>query len=148
MKADARRRLVVLVVDDDPADVLLIREAFEATGHSCLVYIAGNGDEALAFLRRTGAHACAPRPDLVLLDLAMPGMDGRQALVEIKTDELLRSIPVLVFTASQDPHEVDTSYAEHANAYIIKPANLDDFKTIVSAIEEFFAQVASLPTAS
>ena len=148
MKADVRRRLVVLVVDDDPADVLLIREAFEATGRSCLVHSAGDGDEALAFLRRTGAYACAPRPDVVLLDLAMPGKGGRQALVEIKTDELLRSIPVLVLTASQDPHDVETSYAEHANAYIIKPANLDDFKTIVAAIEEFFAVIASLPTAS
>ncbi|HST81438.1 MAG TPA: response regulator [Kineosporiaceae bacterium] len=147
MKTDTRR-LIVLIVDDDPADVLLIREALEATGHSCLLHVAGGGDEAVAFLRRTGRYVCAPRPDVVLLDLTMPGMDGRQVLVEIKTDELLSSIPVLIFTASQDPQDIETSYAEHANAYVVKPTNLDDFKTIVTAIEEFFAQVASLPTAS
>jgi CheY-like chemotaxis protein len=147
VKADARR-LVVLIVDDDPGDVLLISEALEATGHACLIHSAGNGHEAVAFLRRTGPHAQAPRPDVVLLDLMMPGMDGRQALVEIKTDELLHSIPVLIFTASQNLDDVESSYAGHANAYIVKPANLDDFRVIVSTIEEFFAQVVSLPAAS
>jgi CheY-like chemotaxis protein len=146
MKTDARR-LIVLIVDDDPADVLLIQEALEATGHSCLLHTAGSGDEAVAFLRRTGAHADAPRPDVVLLDLAMPGKDGRQVLVEIKTDDLLHSIPVLVFTGSQNPDDIETSYAGHANAYIRKPTNLDDFRDILIMVEEFFAQVISLPAA-
>jgi CheY-like chemotaxis protein len=146
MKADARR-LIVLIVDDDPADVLLIREALEGTGHFCFLHTASSGEEAVAFLRRTGRYTCAPRPDVVLLDLTMPGMDGREVLVEIKTDEQLSSIPVLILTASHDPQDVETSYAEHANAYIVKPENLDDLKNIVTVIEEFFARVASLPTA-
>jgi CheY-like chemotaxis protein len=144
----AARRLILLIVDDDPADVLLIQEALDAAGHSCLVHTAGDGDEAVAFLRRTGLHAGAPRPDIVLLDLTMPGMDGRQVLIEIKTDKLLRAIPVLVFTGSPSPDDLETSYAGHANAYIRKPSNLDDFKTVVRVIENFFARVASLPAAS
>jgi CheY-like chemotaxis protein len=142
------RQLVVLVVDDDPGDVLLIEEALERTGQVQAVHSAGDGHDAVAFLRRTGPYANVPAPDVILLDLNMPRMDGRQVLAEIKTDPLLRSIPVLIFTTSQDPNDIATSYELHANAYVTKPINLDDFGTVIARISEFFAQVVCLPTAS
>ena len=140
--------LVVLVVDDDPGDVLLIREALTPAGHHRDVHVAVDGREAIAFLRRTGEHADAPRPDVVLLDLNMPRMDGRQVLAEIKADPHLGSIPIIVLTTSQDPDDILTSYTLHANAYVTKPLNLDDLTRIVTTIDEFFTHIATLPTAS
>lgn len=144
----AVRELVLLVVDDDPGDVLLITEALEMVGSVRVVHVARDGLEALAFLRRQGRFAAAPRPDVVLLDLNMPGMNGRQVLAEAKSDPLLRAIPILVFTTSQDPGDILASYSAHANAYVSKPINFDDFGDVVARIEEFFTQVAALPTAS
>jgi CheY-like chemotaxis protein len=144
----ADRRLAVLIVDDDPGDVLLIREALEAAGRAHAIYVAVDGQEAVTFLRRTGRHARAPRPDVVLLDLNMPGKNGREVLAEIKPDPQLASIPILVFTTSQDPDDILTAYSLYANAYVCKPINLDDFAIVVTRIEEFLTQVAALPTAS
>jgi CheY-like chemotaxis protein len=141
------RPLIVLIADDDPGDVLLIEEALETTGTAMQVHVARDGQDAVEFLRRTGTFVAAPRPDVVLLDLNMPGKNGRQVLAEIKSDPVLRSIPILVFTTSQDPDDILTAYTLHANAYVTKPINLDDFTTVVARIEQFFTQIADLPTA-
>jgi CheY-like chemotaxis protein len=139
------RQLVVLIVDDDPGDVLLIQEALEGAGHARAIHVANDGLEAITFLRRTGEYADAPRPDVVLLDLNMPRKNGRQVLAEIKTDAQLRSIPIIVLTTSQDPADVLDSYALHANAYVTKPINLDGLTSAVAKIDEFFSRVAALP---
>ena len=146
MKARSRP-LVVLIADDDPGDVMLIEEALEATGTAITVHVARDGQEAVAFLQRTGEYADVPRPDVVLLDLNMPRKNGRQVLAEIKSDPRLASIPILVFTTSQDPDDIRTAYTLHANAYVTKPINLDDFTTTVARIEEFFTRIADLPAA-
>ena len=143
----AARGLIFLIVDDDPGDVLLIQDALEASGHARAVHIVADGHEALAFLTRTGEHATAPRPDVVLLDLNLPGKDGRQVLAETKADPRLASIPILVFTTSQDPADILAAYTMYANAYVNKPDTLDDFTAVVARIGEFFAQVAALPAA-
>ena len=142
------RQLAVLVVDDDPGDVLLIEEALERSGQIQGVHVAGDGHDAVAFLRRTGQYTDAPRPDVILLDLNMPRMNGRQVLAKVKTDPLLRSIPILVFTTSQDPNDIVACYDLHANAYVTKPLNLEEFTTTIARIGEFFAQIVALPTAS
>jgi CheY-like chemotaxis protein len=142
------RGLSVLIVDDDPGDVLLIQDALEQRGHAHVVHVAVDGHEAVAFLRRTGEHAGAPRPDIVLLDLNMPGKDGRQVLADVKRDPQLASIPILVFTTSEDPADILIAYTLHANAYVTKPLNLEEFTTVVARMEEFFSQVAALPVAS
>jgi CheY-like chemotaxis protein len=144
----ADRRLAVLVVDDDPGDVLLIQEALELAGNDRDIHIAADGAEAISFLERTGDHAAAVRPDVVLLDLNMPGKNGRQVLAQIKANPGLRSIPILVFSTSQDPVDIEASYSLHANAYVPKPINFDDFTSVVARIDNFFTQVACLPTAS
>jgi CheY-like chemotaxis protein len=142
------RRLGVLIVDDDAGDVLLIRETLEASGNAHVVHVAGDGQEAVAFLRREGAFAGAVRPDVVLLDLNMPLKNGREVLAEIKSDPQLVSIPVLVFTTSQDPDDIQQAYHLYANAYVSKPVSLDEFTAVVDTMREFFTQVAALPIAS
>ena len=132
-------------MDDDPGDVLMIEEALETIGSPRQVFVATDGEEAVAFLRRAGKYSSAPRPDVVLLDLNMPRMDGRQVLAEIKADSQLRSIPIVVLTTSQSPADIVSSYALHANAYVTKPLNLDDLTEVVRKIDNFFAKIAALP---
>ena len=141
------RRLVILLVDDDPADVLLISDALQGTGNWRDIRVAGNGDEAVDFLRQVGRFTKAPRPDVVLLDLNMPGKDGRQVLAEIKADQKLGSIPIVVLSTSGDPIDIANSYASLANAYVRKPSTLDERTEVVQVIDEFFARIASLPNA-
>lgn len=143
--ANTARPISVLLVDDDPGDVLMIEEALESIGSPRTVYVVNDGEEAVAFLRQTGQFTEAPRPDVVLLDLNMPRMDGRQVLAEIKTDVKLRSIPIVVLTTSQSPADIMSSYALHANAYVTKPMNLDDLTDVVHKIDYFFARIAALP---
>jgi CheY-like chemotaxis protein len=135
----------VLLVDDDPGDVLMIEEALEQLDSARVVHVVNDGEEAVAFLRRQGRYADAPRPDVVLLDLNMPRMDGRQVLAEVKADEDLRTIPIIVFTTSQAPDDVVRSYALHANAYVTKPINLDELNDIIKRIDEFFGRIIVLP---
>ena len=135
----------VLLVDDDPGDVLMIEEALETIGAPRKVYVVNDGEEAVAFLRKTGPFTRAPRPDVVLLDLNMPRMDGRQVLAEVKADDELRSIPIVVFTTSQAPADIVSSYSLHANAYVTKPLNLDDLTAVIHKIDNFFSHVAALP---
>jgi CheY-like chemotaxis protein len=135
----------VLLVEDDPGDVLLIREAFEHNKVANRLHVVSDGVEALEFMRRGGAHAAAPRPDLVLLDLNLPRKDGRQVLAEAKADESLRSIPIVVLTTSQAEEDVLRSYELHANAFVTKPVDFDRFIGVVRQIDQFFVSVVKLP---
>jgi CheY-like chemotaxis protein len=135
----------VLLVEDDPGDVLLIREAFEHNKVANRLHVVSDGVEALEFMRRGGPHAAAPRPDLVLLDLNLPRKDGRQVLAEAKADESLRSIPIVVLTTSQAEEDVLRSYELHANAFVTKPVDFDRFIGVVRQIDQFFVSVVKLP---
>ena len=137
--------VVVLLVEDDPGDVLMIREAFEENKVRNELHVCSDGEDALLFLRQEGPHEAAPRPDLVLLDLNLPRRDGREVLAEIKADERLRTIPVVVLTTSEAEEDVLRSYALHANAYVTKPVDFDRFIDVVRQIDEFFVTVVKLP---
>jgi len=136
----------VLLVEDDPGDVLLIREAFEDNKVHNRLHVVPDGVEALTFLRQEGEHADAPRPDLVLLDLNLPRKDGREVLAEVKGDESLQHIPVVVLTTSKAEEDVLRSYKLHANAYVTKPVDFDRFIEVVRQIDEFFVTVVKLPS--
>ena len=139
--------VVVLLVEDDPGDVLMIREAFEENKVRNELHVCSDGEDALLFLRQEGPHEAAPRPDLVLLDLNLPRRDGREVLAEIKADERLRTIPVVILTTSEAEEDVLRSYALHANAYVTKPVDFDRFIDVVRQIDEFFVTVVKLPGA-
>ena len=136
----------VLLVEDDPGDVVLIREAFEDNKVHNRLHVVPDGVEALTFLRQEGEHADAPRPDLVLLDLNLPRKDGREVLAEVKGDESLQHIPVVVLTTSKAEEDVLRSYKLHANAYVTKPVDFDRFIEVVRQIDEFFVTVVKLPS--
>ena len=135
----------VLLVEDDPGDVLMTREAFADHKLKNVLHVVDNGVDALAFLRREGQYADSPRPDLVLLDLNLPRMDGREVLAAVKADEDLRSIPVVVLTTSEAEEDVLKSYKLHANAYVTKPVDFGRFLEVVRQIDEFFVTVVKLP---
>ena len=135
----------VLLVEDDPRDVLMTREAFEEHKLRNTLHVATDGVEAVAFLRREGDYADAPRPGLILLDLNLPRMDGREVLAEIKADESLRTIPVVVLTTSEAEEDVLRSYDLHANAYVTKPVDFERFIKVVQQIDDFFVTVVKLP---
>ncbi|MFJ7996169.1 response regulator [Streptomyces sp. NPDC096310] len=135
----------VLLVEDDAGDELMTREAFEDNKIRNTLHVVRDGEEALDFLYRRGAHADAPRPDLVLLDLNLPKYDGRQVLEQIKTDPELALIPVVVLTTSSAEEDILRSYKLHANAYVTKPVDLDQFIAAVRQIDEFFVTVVRLP---
>lgn len=135
----------ILLVEDDPGDVLITTEALESTNLLHSLYTASDGEEALRFLRGEGEHAGAPRPDLILLDLNLPRVDGREVLAQIKADEQLRAIPVVVLSTSEAEEDVLSSYHLHANAYVSKPVDFDSFVRIVQQIDDFFLTVVRLP---
>ena len=135
----------VLLVEDDAGDVLLIQEAFQDNKVRNRLHRVADGVEALQFLRREGEYADAPRPDLVLLDLNLPRKDGREVLAEVKADESLRQIPVVVLTTSKAEEDVLRSYRLHANAYVTKPVDFERFIEVVRQIDEFFVTVVKLP---
>ena len=137
--------VTVLLVEDDPGDVVLVREAFEYNKLHNALHVAADGVEALDFLHRRNDHAGAPRPDLILLDLNLPRKDGRQVLAEIKSDESLRRIPVAVLTTSQAEQDILASYDLHANCYITKPVDLNEFVRVVQGIENFWLSIVKLP---
>ena len=137
--------LEVLIVDDDAGDVLMIEEALTANSVLSQLHVVADGIEALAFLRREEPHTEAPRPQLILLDLNMPRMDGREVLAAVKGDEELRSIPVVVLTSSALDEDVLRSYELRANAFVTKPLDLDEFTAIVQRIERFYGQTVRLP---
>jgi len=135
----------VLLVEDDPGDTLMIREAFTDNKVRNTLSCVTDGVQAMQFLRREGEYANAPRPDLILLDLNLPRMDGREVLAEVKQDESLRTIPVVVLTTSAAEEDVLRSYQLHANAYVTKPVDFDRFIAVVRQIDEFFVTVVKLP---
>lgn len=135
----------VLLVDDDPGDTLMIREAFADNKVRNELACVADGVEALQYLRREGSYANAARPDLILLDLNLPRKDGREVLAEIKSDPRLATIPVVVLTTSHAEEDVLRSYQLHANAYVTKPVDFDRFIEVVRQIDEFFVTVVKLP---
>ncbi|MFB8103588.1 MULTISPECIES: response regulator [Streptomyces] len=135
----------VLLVEDDPGDELMTREAFEDNKIRNTLHVVRDGQEALDFLYRRGEYTDAPRPDLVLLDLNLPKYDGRQVLEQIKGDPELALIPVVVLTTSSAEEDILRSYKLHANAYVTKPVDLDQFIAAVRQIDEFFVTVVRLP---
>lgn len=139
------RPIDVLLVEDDPGDELITREAFEHNKIKNNLHVAHDGEEGLDFLYKRGPYADAPRPDLILLDLNLPKYDGRQLLEQIKNDADLCTIPVVVLTTSSAEEDILKSYKLHANAYVTKPVDLDQFMSAVRQIDEFFVQVVRLP---
>ena len=142
---DAVKPIEVLLVEDDPGDELMTREAFEDNKIRNTLHVVRDGQEALDFLYRQGEHIDAPRPDLVLLDLNLPRYDGRQVLERIKTDPELALIPVVVLTTSSAEEDILRSYKLHANAYVTKPVDLEQFIGAVRQIDDFFVSVVRLP---
>jgi two-component system response regulator len=138
--------LQVLVVEDDLGDVALVESAFAEHGIPSTLHHVPDGGEALAFLHRDEPYDDAPRPDLILLDLNMPRVDGRQALIMIKSDERFKSIPTIVFTTSAADSDVSSSYNAQANAYVTKPINLDDYERVIIEIHNFFGRTVALPS--
>jgi CheY-like chemotaxis protein len=135
----------VLLVEDDPGDALMTQEAFEHHKIRNKLHVVKDGVEALAFLRREGVFADAPRPGLILLDLNLPRKDGREVLAEVKADAELRSIPVVVLTTSDAEEDILRSYSLHANAYVTKPVDFERFIEVVRRIDDFFVTVVKLP---
>jgi CheY-like chemotaxis protein len=135
----------VLLVEDDPGDVMLVREAFAADKVGNTLSVVNDGVEAMRFVRAEGEYAGAERPDLVLLDLNLPRKSGAEVLAEIKSDPQLSTIPVVVLTTSQAEEDVLRSYEMHANAYVTKPVDFDRFGEIVRQIDEFFVGIVRLP---
>jgi CheY-like chemotaxis protein len=135
----------ILLVEDNPADVRLTTEAMRECGFATRVHVAENGVEAMRFLRRQGEFAAAPVPDLVLLDLNLPVKNGREVLSEIKADAALRRIPVIVFSTSSSPEDIERSYDLHANCYICKPSGFDGYLDVIAEIERFWCGTVCLP---
>jgi chemotaxis family two-component system response regulator Rcp1 len=137
--------LQVLLIEDSPGDVRLTQEAFREAHSDIDLHVATDGVEAMAFLRKQGVNVDAPSPDLILLDLNLPRMDGREVLAYIKEDETLKTIPTVILTTSRSESDVLTSYALQANAYLNKPVELDAFESIVQSIHDFWLTRARLP---
>jgi CheY-like chemotaxis protein len=142
---EGERQIEVLLVEDDPGDVMMTREAFQDYKLHNELHVVSDGAEAMAFLRQEGEYAGRPRPDLVLLDLNLPRMDGRQVLESIKSDPDLASIPVVVLTTSENEDDVLRSYSLHANAYVTKPLDFARFIEVIRQIDDFFITVVRLP---
>lgn len=136
----------ILLVEDNPGDVRLAKEALKESKVRNKLYVVEDGVEAMAFLRRQDKYADAPYPDLILLDLNLPRKSGREVLVEIKTDENLKRIPVVVLTVSRAEEDIIRSYNNYANCYITKPLDFNQFMEITKSIEEFWLTIVKLPS--
>ena len=139
------RPVEILLVEDSPTDAMFAREALEFSKVCNNLQAVTDGVEAMAFLRREGKYAKVPRPDLILLDLNLPKMDGREVLSKIKEDERFKTIPVVVLTSSKDEVDVLKAYGLHANCYIVKPVDFEKFAEVVKTIENFWFAVVTLP---
>src|SRR5271170_5569925 len=135
----------ILLVEDSPGDVRLTQEAFHEANPLIHLNVATDGVEGMAFLRREGSHANSPRPDLILLDLNLPKMDGREVLAKIKADESLRLIPTVILTTSDAEADIVKSYSLQANCYLSKPVQLDAFEGLVKSINDFWLTKVKLP---
>jgi len=138
-------KATVLLVDDSPGDARLILEAFKVGEGTTKIKVVQDGVEAISFLRKEGLYAHEARPDLILLDLNMPRKDGREVLAEIKKDAKFKLIPVLVLTTSSQPQDIQDSYEDHANSYIVKPMDMPTFFETIKSLEEFWFHVVTLP---
>ena len=135
----------ILLVEDSRGDIGLIEEVFEEAKIRNNLYVAEDGEEAIQFLNKKGQYADVPRPDIILLDLNLPKKDGREVLEEVKSDETLRNIPIVVLTTSRAEEDILKSYNLHANAYITKPVDFDQFIKVIKSIEDFWLEVVKLP---
>jgi chemotaxis family two-component system response regulator Rcp1 len=144
--AQERIHMEILLVDDNPADVRMVRDGLQEALPEARLNIAADGVEAIRFLRREGRHARAPRPDLIILDLRLPKKSGFDVLVEIKQDPALANIPVVVQSSSEEPIDIQRAYSLHANCYITKPAGFDEFSRTMRVLAEFWVTVAKLPS--
>jgi chemotaxis family two-component system response regulator Rcp1 len=136
----------ILLIDDNPADVRMVREGLKEALPDARLSVAADGVEAIRFLRREGHHSRAPRPDLIILDLRLPKKSGFDVLVEIKQDPALANIPVVVQSSSEAPIDIQRAYSLHANCYITKPAGFDEFSRTMQVLAEFWVTVAKLPS--
>jgi chemotaxis family two-component system response regulator Rcp1 len=141
---DLGRPIEILLVEDNPGDVDIAREGFAHHGLGNKLHVVTDGEQALAFLKREEEYAEAPRPDLILLDLNLPRKDGREVLAEVKTDEGLKHIPIVVLTSSESDEDIVKSYRLHANCYISKPIGFSEFVKIVEAVEGFWFTIVRL----
>ncbi len=142
---DSGIMIQILLVEDDPGDVLITREAFAENKVRNHLSVVSDGETAMAYLRREGEFASAPRPDLILLDLNLPRKAGHEVLAEVKSDAELQRIPVVILTTSDAEEDILRSYDLHANAYVTKPVDFDRFLDVVRQIDEFFVTVVKLP---
>jgi len=140
-----RMPLNVLLVEDSPGDIRLTQETFRDANRAIHLHVATDGVEAMAFLMRDGAHIHAPRPDIILLDLNLPKMDGREVLARIKEDDSLKLIPTVILTTSDAQADIVRSYQLHANCYLRKPVRLDEFEKLVKSINDFWLTTVKLP---
>ena len=145
MNPNGLQPVEILLVEDSPTDVLLAKEALEYSKIVNNLHTVSDGVEAMAFLRKQGKYQDAPRPGLILLDLNLPKMDGREVLAKIKNDEKLKRIPVVVLTTSKSEADVLKAYGQHANCYIVKPVDFEKFAEVVNTIESFWFAVVTLP---
>jgi len=136
----------ILLVEDDPGDVLMTQEAFSDYKIANRLTVVTNGEDAIAYMRKQGRFGDVPTPDLVLLDLNLPRRDGREVLLDIKSDPELRRIPIVVLTTSEAEEDVIAAYDLHANAYVRKPVDFDQFVAAVRAVDDFFITVVRLPS--
>ncbi|MFX4219828.1 MAG: response regulator [Thalassobaculum sp.] len=144
--AGSARPVNILLVEDNAADVRLTVEAFKTMKMANQLYTVTNGDDALAFVRRTGEFADAPTPDIILLDLNMPGKDGRAVLKELKEDDKTKTIPVVIMTSSEAETDILAAYENHANCFVSKPLDFSGFARITNAIESFWFHIVVLPS--
>lgn len=137
----------ILIVEDNSTDLLIMREALDGTSLNAILHTASNGEDAMKFLRCVGEFTTAPRPDLILLDISMPRKNGHEVLHEIKTDPLLLRIPVVILTSSNAEEDISRAYASHANCYIRKPVDFEQFENVMGLIEQFWFNACTLPMA-
>lgn len=145
MQEKSVKPIIILLVEDNPGDVRLTQEALKEGKILHEMHVTPDGMEAIAYLKREGKYAEAPRPDLIFLDLNLPKKDGREVLDEIKTDPTLKRIPVVILTTSHDEQDVLKSYNLHANAFVSKPVGLEQFLAVVRSVEDFWLTVVRLP---
>ena len=141
-----KRPVVILMVEDNPTDVLIAREGFAGANMANTLCVADDGIEAIEFLNQRGKYAAAPRPDLIVLDLNMPRKNGQEVLAEIKSDVRLKNIPVVILTTSKSQNDISRAYGLHANCYISKPVDFDDFTEVVQRIQDFWFSLVTLPS--
>lgn len=144
--AEYARPIEILLVEDNPADIKLTREALKEARVRNTLHVAESGDEAMKFLRREGPHAGAPRPDLILLDLNLPVKNGLEVLSDIKANRRLKTIPIVILTCSEAEQDVARAYSLQANCYVTKPLDLDGFIKVIGSIENFWLSIVQLPT--